>query len=81
MTIMVTIQEAKTTLPELLARVLAGDEIIISEQGTPMARLTPFVLTSDQRIPGTAAGKLIIEPDFDDPLPPEILQAFEGLVG
>lgn len=30
------------------------------------------------REPGTAKGKIWIAPDFDEPLPEEILKAFEG---
>lgn len=31
-----------------------------------------------RRRPGTAAGKLVMRPDFDDPLPEEMQAAFEG---
>ncbi len=34
--------EAKTTLPALLKRVIAGETIIITKYGTPVARLTPM---------------------------------------
>ncbi|AWP24897.1 type II toxin-antitoxin system prevent-host-death family antitoxin [Acidiferrobacter thiooxydans] len=38
--------EAKTTLPALLKRVIAGETITITEYGTPVARITPMTATA-----------------------------------
>ena len=38
----VTIHAAKTNLSKLIARVEAGDEIVIARGRTPVARLTRF---------------------------------------
>ncbi len=35
-----TVQEAKTTLPQLIEQALAGEEIIIARGNTPVVRLT-----------------------------------------
>lgn len=43
MTVTVTVYEAKTILSELLARVGAGEEVLIAEAGKPVARLVPAV--------------------------------------
>lgn len=40
MTVTVNVQEAKTRLSELLARVEKGEEIVIARAGKPVARLT-----------------------------------------
>lgn len=78
MTVTVSIYEAKTLLPELLTRVVAGEEVLISDAGKPVARLAPLVEQPAQRTPGTAIGKITIAPDFDDTLPDDILDLFEA---
>jgi prevent-host-death family protein len=75
----VNIHVAKTHLSRLVERAAAGEEIIIAKAGKPMARLVP--LTAERKQPrklGTLAGKATIRDDFDDPLPDELLDAFEG---
>lgn len=65
----VGVHEAKTHLSRLLERVRCGEEIIITSSGTPVARLVPFEQPRKPRVPGRDAGKIVIMPDFDDPLP------------
>lgn len=78
MTTMVNVHEAKTRFSKLLSRVAMGEEIIIAKAGKPVARLIPFAQELPKRTPGSAQGKIWIAPDFDAPLPDEILDAFEG---
>ena len=78
MTVTVNIHEAKTHLSKLLQQVMAGEEIIIAKSGMPLARIVPYEQKPKQRIPGSAKGQIRIAPDFDAPLPDEILDAFEG---
>jgi prevent-host-death family protein len=73
----VNIHEAKTHLSKLLKRVAAGEEIIISKAGAPVARLVPFHRQVKKRVPGQDRGKVWIAEDFDAPLPPEIQNHFE----
>lgn len=73
----VNVHEAKTHLSRLLARVAAGEEVIISKAGRPIARLVPIRTKTQERVPGEDAGEIWIADDFDDPLPPEIQSAFE----
>ena len=75
--ITVNIHEAKTHLSRLLARVMGGEEIIIAKAGKPIAKLVPYGVPSQQRVPGTAKGKIWISEDLDEPLPEEILESFE----
>jgi prevent-host-death family protein len=75
----VNIHEAKSTLSQLLELVLAGEEVIISKAGTPLARLIPYHLEKQPRSPGVWKGQVTIAEDFDDPLPPEILNGFLGV--
>lgn len=68
--------EAKTHLSRLLVRVAAGEEIIISRAGKPVARLVP-IRPAVTRTLGIDRGLFEVPADFDDPLPAEILNAFE----
>lgn len=73
----VNIAEAKARLPELVERAAAGAEIVIAKNGTPRARLVPLAPRST-RMPGAGAGRWDVVGDFNEPLPPEVLAAFEG---
>jgi len=73
---LVNVHQAKTHLSRLLDRVAAGEQIMIAKNGKPVAKLVP--LTAVARRPGRLKGKMRIAPDFDAPLPEDILNAFEG---
>jgi prevent-host-death family protein len=70
--------EAKTSLSRLVDRAASGEEIILSKAGKPLAKLVPFHRSPVPRQPGGWEGQVRIAEDFDAPLPPEILDAFEG---
>jgi prevent-host-death family protein len=72
----VNIHEAKTHLSRLLQRVAAGEEIVISRAGTPVARLVP-IRRAARRLLGVDRGLFDVPEDFDAPLSPEVLEAFE----
>lgn len=63
----VNIHQAKTTLSQLLESVLAGEEIIISKAGKPLARLIPYHTEKKPRTPGYWKGRVKMAEDFDDP--------------
>ncbi|MCG6926191.1 MAG: type II toxin-antitoxin system Phd/YefM family antitoxin [Acidobacteria bacterium] len=74
----VNVHEAKTHFSKLLARVAAGEEIVIAKGGKPVARLVPMEPKQERRVLGMDAGKeFFIADDFDAPLPPEIQKYFE----
>ena len=77
MSMIVNIHEAKTHLSKLLVRVSIGEEIVIARAGKPVARLVAIDAETTQRLPGTARGQLTIAPDFDAPLPQDLVDAFE----
>ncbi|MGH2582078.1 MAG: type II toxin-antitoxin system Phd/YefM family antitoxin [Anaerolineales bacterium] len=63
------VHEAKTHFSKLLDRVLKGEEVVIAKAGKPVARIVPFETTNHSpRVPGLDNGKVIIKPNFDDPL-------------
>ena len=71
------VHEAKTHLSKLLEGVAGGEEVIIAKAGIPVARLVPVILPAEARPLGTERGRLVISADFDAPLPPDLLTAFE----
>jgi prevent-host-death family protein len=73
----INISDARARLGRLVERAAFGEEIVISRNGKPRARLVPFT-APQQRVPGRGAGKWRIAGDFNEALPPEILAAFDG---
>ena len=73
----VNMHEAKTQLSKLVAKVLAGEDVIIAKSGTPVVRIVPVHDHPKPRTPGQYAGKIHIADDFDAPLPPDCMDAFE----
>lgn len=76
MTKSVGVHEAKTQLSRLLRRVAAGEEITITLRGRDVARLVPPARPASRRL-GFDRGRFVIPDDFDEPLPDEVLEAFE----
>lgn len=73
---MINVHQAKTHLSRLLDRVAAGEEIVISKNGAPVAKLVPLRVGTRQ--PGRLKGKLRIAANFDTPLPKALAAAFRG---
>ena len=65
----VNVHEAKTHLSKLLARVEAGEEIVIARSGKPVAVLKAVDGKPAKRELGFDKGKVVIHDNFDDPLP------------
>ena len=61
----VNIYRAKTEFSRLIARVEAGERIVISRSGLPVARLVPFGPERSTRHPGAWKGRVEIANDFD----------------
>lgn len=76
MTDHVSVQEAKSHLSKLLARVERGEEIVITRRGKPIARLTAFGQPPTREL-GFMPG-LHVPDSFLEPLPEEELRAWEG---
>ncbi len=71
----INVHEAKTHLSRLLERAKAGEEVVISKNGKPYARLCPLA-PPEKRQPGLLVGTL--DDSFFDPLPEEELAAWES---
>ena len=76
----ISVEEMQKELPFYLRRVEAGETVVIIREGKPIAELTPMQSTQPQqkRPYGLAAGLFTVPDDFDEPLPEDILQQFEG---
>lgn len=75
MTVSVNIHEAKTHLSRLLEQVAAGERVVISKAGTPVADLVPH------RAAPVSFGGLKGEISYDDQafnIDPDIQQMFYG---
>jgi prevent-host-death family protein len=67
----VSIEEAKAKLAELIALLQAGDEVVITSDSFPVARLVAAAKSGGKpRHPGTLKGTVTyMASDFDAPLP------------
>ena len=72
----VSVHEAKTHLSRLLLRIAAGEDVIITRSGQPVARLVP--IDDTRPVFGVDEGRFVVPDDFDEPLDDELLRAFEG---
>jgi prevent-host-death family protein len=59
------IDDARTHLSELVDRAASGHDVIITRNGTPIARLTRLAVEKRSLRFGLLEGKVAIEPDFD----------------
>jgi antitoxin (DNA-binding transcriptional repressor) of toxin-antitoxin stability system len=66
----ITVEQAQATLKELIGKLIPGEEIIITDNERPVARLVAVPETSrEPRQPGTLRGTVLyMAPDFDAPL-------------
>lgn len=69
--------EAKTQFSKLVREAEAGEEIIVLRGSVPVARIVAYVPAVAREL-GFDRGVLIVPDDFDEPLPPDVLEAFES---
>ena len=74
----VNVHEAKTHFSRFLERAMAGEEIIIARNGTPLVRLTPVGAPEGERTAGLSKGEIEMSENFDAPLSEELLDRFES---
>lgn len=63
-----SVQEAKILLSNLIAKALAGEDVVITLRKTPVVRLEPIAPQGKRRF-GALKGKIAIDERFQDPLP------------
>jgi prevent-host-death family protein len=69
----VTIHAAKIQLSQLIARVEAGEQVVIARRDKPVARLVPVEPARPKRRFGSMKGKVWVGPEFFEPLPQDEL--------
>ena len=77
MSVEIDVAVAKTQLCRLIELAIAGEEVIIMRSGRPLIRLLPVATSLTPRVLGSARGMVTMADDFDDPLPDDVLDAFE----
>jgi prevent-host-death family protein len=75
MATIVNMHEAKSSLSKLVAKVAAGEEVVIARAGKPVAKLVKY--EREPRKLGGLEGKIWIADDFDE-TPEELIALFEG---
>jgi len=73
-----TLQEVEQAAAEYLHRVIDGETVIVYQGDRAVAEIRPLTETETLRPAGLAEGEFVVPDDFDDPLPDELLDAFEG---
>lgn len=79
----ISIEEMQRDLAGSLHRVQAGETLVVVQGGRPVAEIKPIAEPSNGKIKplrpfGLCAGAFTVPADFDDPLPKDVLSAFEG---
>ena len=77
----ISLTELQQDTARLLARVEAGEHLLVVRGGRPVAELRPVTLSGPGPAPrpfGLCAGAFAVPDDFDAPLPDDILREFEG---
>ena len=70
----VTVEEAQAHLPELIAETQRGEEVVITQDDQPVAKLAPAPVTTTREEPyrfplfGLLKGQVEYAADFDKPL-------------
>jgi prevent-host-death family protein len=74
----INIHSAKTQLSKLIEAAERGEEVIIARSGKPVAKLVALQNQRPSRKAGSMKGLLKVPESFFDPLPEDILDAFES---
>ncbi len=74
MATVVNMHQAKTELSRLVASALEGEEVIITRDGKPVAKLMPI---REDRKPGMDKGKIWYAPDAFEPMSDDELNDWE----
>jgi len=72
------IHQAKSQLSKLIEAVQQGEHVTIARAGKPVAVLGPLHGRSLPRRRGFLKGQIQLGPEFDEPLPADVLDSFEG---
>lgn len=75
----ITVQDVQRDPLAFFQRVQAGESFIVLQGDRPLAEVKPPSSIASQPRPfGLCAGQFTVSADFDQPLPHDILDEFEG---
>lgn len=73
------VHEAKTHLSRYLDRIAAGEVVLLCKRNVPIAEIRAIEpARAEPRPIGLGKGLAVVPPEFFDPLPDDLLDAFEG---
>ena len=77
--IRLNIHEVKTHLSRYLAKLARGETILLCKRNIPIAEIRPLPRRRKGKRPiGLAKGEFKVPPEFFEPLPSELVDAFNG---
>lgn len=74
----VSVEDIEKDPRAYLHRVMEGETVVVFEKDQPVAEMRPLAKRAGKRPMGLAKGDFVVPDDFDDPLPEDVLQLFEG---
>ena len=73
------LEDIKRDLSKFVKGIQCGEKLIINSFGQPVAEVKPITRTPPEMRPyGLCTGEFEVPDDFDDPLPDDILETFQG---
>lgn len=79
--IQVNVSDAKAQLSELIAKVLAGEKVIICKHNKPMVELVSRISPPKRELGKGLLGMTEISPEFFEPMSDEELEEWERPIG
>ncbi|WP_419938623.1 type II toxin-antitoxin system Phd/YefM family antitoxin [Candidatus Palauibacter sp.] len=79
--IKVNIAEARAGLSRYLARVERGETVTLCRRNVPIAEIRPLRAAPERERPIGIDRGMTVPASFFEPLPDEVLRAFEGAAG
>lgn len=76
----IAIAEAKSHFAELIRKAENGEDIVLTRYGKAVARIVSVAPAKKPGLIGVLRGQIVVPDDFNDPLPEDMLAAFEGSV-
>lgn len=70
--------EAKTHLSREVARLKPGERLILCKRNQPVAEVRALPVETEPRRLGLARGEFTVPEEFFEPLPEDLLDAFEA---
>ena len=69
--IQIDVNDLPAQLTNVVAQAEAGDDVVVTRAGVPVARILPCEPPKREWILGMHPGAMVMAPDFDEPLPEE----------